>query len=243
MTTRIYVAAASLVLLSSCSGITLADIGTPGPVPEGSCLVIGFLGGRDRWNDDTKGVRQLALKLRDPESQVYAESFENQRRDVALAFLRDALATPDETIRLVVYGQSFGGASVLKFARRLDALDIPIDLTVQIDSVGRNDALVPANVSSAGNLYQDNGFIIAGEHPIRADDPSRTQILGNWRFDYDEPPGSEISLAGVSWHKRLIRVAHARMDRDPRVWELAEELIRGACEGNDLRQMPTAPGS
>ena len=106
-----------------------------------------------------------------------------------------------------------------------------------------SDALVPANVASAGNSYQDNGFLIAGEHPNRADDPLRTRILGNWRFDYKEPPASEISLAGVSWHKRVFRLAHTRMDRDPRVWELAEELTRAVCAGNDLWQMPRSPKS
>lgn len=226
--------AASLVLLSSCAGITLPDIETPRPVPDDSCLVVGFLGGRDRWNDETKGVRQLALKLRDPETRLYVETFENQRRDVALAFVTEAFPTGERSARLVLYGQSFGGAAVLKFARQLRALGMSVALTVQIDSVGRNDALVPPNVSTAGNLYQDNGFVITGEHPIRAEDPSRTEILGNWRFDYSEPPGSEISLEGVSWLKRLFRVAHARMDRDPRVWELTEDLIRDACAGRAL---------
>jgi hypothetical protein len=156
-----YLVATAIALLSSCSGIIVADIGPPRPVPEGSCVVIGFLGGRDRWNDDTKVVRQLALKLCDPESQVYVETFENQRRNVALGFLREALASHDETIRLVVFGQSFGRAAVLRFVRQLYAIDVPIQLTAQIDSVRRNDALVSANVSTAVNLYQDNGFIIA----------------------------------------------------------------------------------
>ncbi len=224
--------ALALALLTSCSSIALSDIQTPLPVPEGSCIVVGFLGGRDRWDDDTKGVRQLALRLSDPPTGLYAETFENRRRDVALEFVRQAAA--GGSFRLVVYGQSFGGAAVTKFARNLESLAIPIVLTVQIDSVGQSDGVVPPNVRYAANLYQDNGFLIQGENPVEAQDSSRTTVLGNVRFDYDSKPGSQVSLAGVPWFKRFLRVAHARMDRDPRVWSLVERLVRAACGGEKL---------
>ena len=200
--------------------------------------MIGFLGGRDAWNDSSKGVRQLALELR--AEGLLAETFENRRRSVALEVVRDALnrngaidvqeTRPVQNVRLVVYGQSFGGAAVVKFARELNELGVPIELTVQIDSVGRDDALIPANVRSAANLYQTDGWFLDGEHPIRAEDPEATRILGNWRFDYSEPPGSEISLDGVPWWKLAFRIPHARMDRDPEVWVRVEELIQGACD-------------
>ena len=237
-------AATSIVLLlaSGCGGgIQIADIEIPTPVPESSCLVIGFLGGRDAWDDSSKGVRQLALELRS--EGLLAETFENRRRNVALEVVRDALdrngdgaidAQETRTIRLVVYGQSFGGAAVVKFARELNELDVPIELTVQIDSVGRDDALIPPNVHSAANLYQTDGWFLDGEHPIRAEDPKATRILGNWRFDYSEPPGSEISLAGVPWWKLAFRIPHARMDRDPEVWARVKELIQSGCDPAEL---------
>ena len=202
--------------------------------------MIGFLGGRDAWNDSSKGVRQLALELR--AEGLLAETFENRRRSVALEVVRDALdrngdgaidvheTRPVQNVRLVVYGQSFGGAAVVKFARELNELGVPIELTVQIDSVGRDDALIPANVRSAANLYQTDGWFLDGEHPIRAEDPEATRILGNWRFDYSEPPGSEISLDGVPWWKLAFRIPHARMDRDPEVWARVEELIHSECD-------------
>ncbi|MFQ5791412.1 MAG: hypothetical protein ACE5JI_13150 [Acidobacteriota bacterium] len=214
-------------------------------MPSGSCLVLGFLGGRDAWNDSSKSVRQLALRLRAPAKGIHVETFENRRRPLAEAFLTQALDCNDDgavdlreasRVSLVVYGQSFGGAAVAKFARRLATLGIPILLTVQIDSVGRGDADIPPNVRYAANLYQDNGWFIEGEHPIRAVDPERTQILGNWKFDYRRPPGSSISLAGVPWWKLAFRVAHARMDRDPRVWARVGILIRAACAGEDLKK-------
>jgi hypothetical protein len=125
----------------------------------------------------------------------------------------------------------------------LEALRIPILLTVQIDSVGRRDRTLPANVMNAANLYQDNGWFISGEHPIVAADPSQTAILGNWKFDYDQPPGVDISVEDLPWYKTAFRVAHSKMDRDPRVWGLAEELVSSACNGADLKRWaPTIDG-
>ena len=151
---------------------------------------------------------------------------------MAKQFVRDALSRSRD-VRLVVYGQSFGGAAVVKFARDLLEHGIEVALTVQIDSVGRGDGVIPTNVRAALNLYQDNGAVIRGESPILAEDPSVTEILGNWRYDYDMPPGRDISLDGVSTWKQLFRVAHAKMDRDERVWSAVSGVIEAACAGED----------
>ncbi len=227
-----------------CGGITLEDITVARPVPDGSCIVVGFLGGRDRWDDERQGVRKLALELGDPAATRFVETFKNRRRDVAERFVVAALdrnrdgrvdAGERQRGRLVVYGQSFGGAAVVKFTRQLDRIQIPIDLTIQLDSVGREDGEIPSNVSYALNLYQSDGWFIRGEQPIRAADSSKTTILGNWRYRYDEPPGSEISLAGLPLWKLAFRIPHARMDRDPRVWADMASMIRTACQRGDLK--------
>jgi hypothetical protein len=201
---------------------------------------VGFLGGHDAWDDEAKGVRQVALSLRDPARHLYTETFENRSRDVAQDFVTQALDGfgNESTNRptLIVYGQSFGGAATVKFARQLEALQIPIHLTIQIDSVGRSDAEIPANVRYAANLYQASGRFIKGENPIHASDPARTRILGNWRFDYDQPPGSEIFIDDLPWWKTIFRAAHAKMDRDDRVWAVVEALIDAGCRGRDLAQ-------
>ncbi len=200
---------------------------------------MGFLGGRDAWNDEEKGVRQVALRLRDSSRHLYTETFENRSRDVAEDFVTQAFdAVGNESVRptLIVYGQSFGGAATVKFAKQLETLDIPIRLTIQIDSVGRGDGALPPNVRYAANLFQTSGRFIKGENPIRASDPARTRILGNWRFDYDDPPGSEISIDDLPWWKTTFRAAHAKMDRDNRVWVMVEELIRAGCHGDDMEE-------
>ena len=68
---------------------------------------------------------------------------------------------------MIVYGQSFGGAAVVKFARQMDALEIPILLTLQVDSVGIGDAVIPPNVRAAANLFQKK----RADHPRRTGDP------------------------------------------------------------------------
>lgn len=202
-------------------------------------MVVGFLGGNDRRDDATKGVRRLALDLaREPGLQV--ETFENRRLRRALVFIEAALDADRNGVveareagraRLVVYGQSLGGWATLVFARLLATRGIPVRLTLQIDSVGWDDEGVPPNVRWAANLYQDDGRVIAGQHPIRPVDPHRTTVVGEWEFDYDRPPGSRIPIDGLPWYKTLLRADHARMDRDPRVWRMAGWLVRDACAG------------
>lgn len=227
-----------LAMLATCKSAQLPDLETVRAAPPGACVVVGFLGGMDSWNDATKGVRELALELRDSDRGVYAETFENRRIPLAVAFVERVLdANHDGTmdadekrrVRLVVYGQSLGGWAAVEFARMLATRSVPVEFLLQIDSVGFGDDEVPANVRQAANFYQDDGWIITGENPIRATDPSRTHVIGNWRFAYDQPPGSAIDIGDLPWWKKAFRVAHARMDRDPRVWTAASDLIQQAC--------------
>lgn len=233
-------AVAALVAVMAGSGCGSASRSGPShPIPPRSCLVVGFLGGNDRREDATKGVRRLALELRG-EPGIHAETFENRRLRDALAYVEAALDADgdgtldrDEARRspVVVYGQSLGGWAALVFARLLGTRGVPVRLTLQIDSVGWDDEGVPPNVRWAANLYQDDGRVIAGQHPIRPVDPHRTTVVGEWEFDYDRPPGSRIQIDGLPWHKTFLRADHARMDRDPRVWRMAGWLVRDACAG------------
>lgn len=205
---------------------------TPTPLPQGQILILGFMGGREPWNNDDRNVRKLALKLRsmtDPE--ICVETVENKKRALAIelinnAFDRNRDGRLDEreraSIRLIIYGQSFGGAAVVKLARQLKKMDVPVALTVQVDSVGRGDSMIPSNVARAANLFQRNGWFIRGEPEIHAEDPARTTIIGNFKFDYSH---KQIDVARVPFMKKAFRVAHTRMEYDPDVWTKVEELI------------------
>ncbi len=214
------------------------------PLPKGAALILGIMGGREPWNNDQRGVRRLALKLRKiaPES-LHVETVENKKRQLAVELIRNCLDRDQDhslsrserrSIHLILYGQSFGGAAVLKLARQLRALDVPVLLTVQVDSVGRDDSLIPENVAFAANLFQKNGFFIRGEPEIRASDQSHTMILGNYEFDYRDKP---IDLSGVSWFKKVFRTAHTKMDHDPAVWDKVEALIWETLRGAGIEPL------
>ena len=208
------------------------DFITNTPVKENDVLIIGFMGGRESWDNDKRGVRKLALRLRAMNLPgVHVETVENRKRKLAIKLIQNALDRDRNGVldkhertsaRLIIYGQSFGGAAVVKLARQLKEIDLPVLLTVQVDSVGRGDKKIPSNVSRAANLFQRNGLFIKGEREIRAEDPGKTTIIGNFRFDYN---GKKIDLSEVSWVKRLFQSAHTKMDHDPEVWSLVEKLI------------------
>jgi pimeloyl-ACP methyl ester carboxylesterase len=232
-----------------CATIELGDLSTPAPVPPGSCVTIGFLGGLDGWNDPSKAARRLALDLREPARRRYAEALENRRLDVALELVRRSLdADRDGTLSLrergrarwVIYGQSLGGGSATWLAWRLAELGVRVELLLLVDSVGRWDGRIPGNVRVAAALYQDDGWLIRGESTPELADPERTELV-RVEYDYDRPPGIAISLEGVPWWKLAFRVAHSRMDRDPRVWDRARSLARAACGDEQLGVRTSGP--
>ena len=214
---------------------SVRDLTTPLPLPNGDTLVIGFLGGWERWNDANRGVRKLALAMQGKPG-LHVETFANRNRPLALAFIRKAfdgdsngVLDPSErsAARIILYGQSFGGAAVVKLARQLEALGLPVQLTVQVDSVGLGDGVIPSNVLAAANFFQAHRFTPRGEPLIRAADPVRTSIIENTRFDYSQrnpahPPGH--------WFRRRFGGAHAWMDADPAVWARVQTLILQSVE-------------
>ena len=228
--------ALALFAVASCRGQSVSDFTTRLPLAPGNTLVIGFLGGWERWNDSHRGVRKLALQLR-REGGVYAETISNHRQEVALDLIRAAFdwnrngrLDPEERAgaRIILYGQSMGGAAVVKVARRLQTLEIPVLLTVQVDSVGRSDGVIPSNVIAAANLFQHDDPPIMGRESIRAADPSRTRILGNFQYRYWF---KKVDTSDATWARKTLGGAHARMELDPEVWTHVEQLIRDGIEG------------
>lgn len=234
LTGRIPAALAAL-LMSVLPGAaqSLAELITPRPIPSGKLLVVGFLGGYDHWDDTRRGVRKVVLDLRS--RGMLAEAVGNHQYRTALNFIRLALDTNHDgrldageasAARVILFGQSWGGAAVVKAARELEDAGVPVLLTVQVDSVGLHDAIIPANVHAAMNLFQHQGFTIRGRREIRAADPSRTRILGNQQFHY--APGS-VDLSAASWKRRALGRSHAMMELDPHVWADVTKLILAAA--------------
>ena len=227
---------AVVTLLGLCAaGQHLSDFATPQPLPPGGVIVVGFLGGYDNWHDPHRGVRKVALDLRSRGiPNLFVETAGNHHQHTALKLIRRALDTnrngridPEEAARarIILYGQSWGGAAVVKTARDLESCGVPVLLTVQVDSVGAHDSLIPANVRAAANFFQHDLLTIQGRGKIRAEDPARTHILGNFQLSYYFYP---VDGSDASWARRTFGGSHAKMELDPIVWTQVEQLIQQA---------------
>lgn len=211
---------------------------TPTPLGPSEYLVIGLMAGREAWDNDQRPVRKLALKLRAMNLPgVHVETVENKKRDLALRLIRNAFDRDGDgkldaqelaATRLILYGHSFGGAAVVKLARQLKQMSIPVLLTIQIDSVGLDDRIIPSNVARAANLYQQNGLLIRGQASIRAEDPQKTAILGNFKYDYTR---RDVDRSGVPLYEKIFAVAHGKIASDPEVWGRVQELILREIRG------------
>jgi hypothetical protein len=173
----------------------------------------------------------MASALRNQKLEnAHIVTVENVHRDLALELVKKAFdrnrdeklsAAEAGSARVILYGQSWGGAAVVKFSRQLDDIRVPVRLSIQIDSVGIGDGDIPPNVRRAANFYQNNGRIVHGQSEIRAVDPTRTSILFNQRRDYSK---TEIKV-NKHWWKKAFRSDHVKMDNDPEVWNCVERLI------------------
>jgi hypothetical protein len=198
-------------------------------------IVIGFVGGFVRHDDRVHTEVQLVERLREEyASAVFVQTFENHRgkdaHQTVLRFLRanhDGILSPEEkqNARIIIFGHSWGASEAVELARQLEKDDIPVILTIQVDSVskiGQNDALIPANVSQAVNFYQLDGML-HGQPLIRAANPAHTRILGNFRSEYKAKP---LSCSQYPWWDRVFMKPHIQIECDPAVWTQVESLIR-----------------
>jgi hypothetical protein len=109
----------------------------------------------------------------------------------------------------IVYGISWGASETVILARELGKEGIPVQLTIQVDSVakiGEDDRVIPANVAEAANFYQPSG-VLHGRH-------AHTRILGNFRSDYEANP---VKCEGYPWYASLFWKEHIEIECDPKV--------------------------
>jgi len=231
---RVFFLICSLTLVSGeASSKTPA---TPAGVPSTpAVIVIGFVGGFVHHDDRIHTEVQLIERLREEyASSVHVQMFENHHgkdaRQAVLRFLHpnhEGTLSPEEkqNARIIIFGHSWGASETIELARQLEKDGIPVILTVQVDSVskiGENDAIIPANVSQAVNFFQLDGML-HGQPQIRAANPERTRILGNFRSDYKAKP---FTCGQYPWWDRLFMKPHIQIECDPAVWSQVESLIR-----------------
>jgi len=199
-----------------------------------SYIVAGFVGGFVSHDDARHAPVWLADRIRaSAPKDACVQVFENRHRKAAYRTIlrlldrnHDGVLSDEEKAqaRIILFGHSWGAAAVVMLARDLNRLGIPVLLTVQVDSVPKlwqKDQVIPENVIAAANFYQPHGLVHGRE--ITAADPSRTEILGNYRFDYKEEP---VRCGQLSWFDRHIAPAHAQSECDRRLWSQVEALVR-----------------
>jgi len=237
---KLFYAAVIAVLLSvqigcaSFRGNQYHHFKTPTPSGGDQTLILGFLGGFEPWDDESRGVRKLAIKIDAMKlPNVHVETLENRKRDLAIKLIQNTFDLDQNgflddwernSARLILYGHSLGGAAVVEISHELKKMGIPILLTVQIDSVGLvyDDHVIPSNVKRAANLFQNDGWILQGQDKIEPEDPSKTKVIANIRFDYRY---KNVDMSSLSWERRLFSTPHVKMDADPEVWATVEQMI------------------
>ena len=223
------------LFLASVSVASMRPTAEPAQPKASPIIVIGFVGGFVKHDNPVHSEVQLAARLRqDYPSGIQVEVFENHHREKAHEqILRSLDANEDGSLsaeekqqaRIIIYGHSWGASETVALARELDKDGIPVLLTIQVDSISKanqNDMMIPANVSQAANFYQPSG-LFRGRPEILPADPARTQIIGNFRFDYKALP---VSCPLYPWFDRLFMKSHVEIECDPRVWNQIESLIR-----------------
>ena len=229
-----------LALLLSCAtvpALLAADTGAFPPAPNSSpYILVGFVGGFVRHTNAHHGPVLVAQRLRhESPKETHIQVFENRHRKTALKTILQLLDTDHDgslseqekaDAHVMLFGQSWGGSAVVLLARELDRMDVPVMLTVQVDSVAKfwqNDEVIPDNVAAAVNFYQPHG-LVHGRPEIKAADDSKTRILGNYRFDYHQAPVR--CQDGYSWFDRIVTPDHMQSECDPHIWSQVENLMR-----------------
>jgi hypothetical protein len=226
----------------------LKDFTTPTPLATGDTLIVGFLGGIEKVEHENRPVPQLAQRIRALALPgVHVEIAEHAHRVEVLKLIEAAsgrdskgrcLAVGCREIRLILYGHSMGAAAVVTLARELKKRGLPVALTVQVDSVGVSDGVIPSNVALAANLYQNDSQILHGRARIRAEDPAKTTILANLRFTYE---GKWVDLSEATIPEQVMHTRHTQMEFDPIVWNRVEDHILDELHRAGIPGAPAPP--
>jgi hypothetical protein len=225
------------LVVSAATPFVVAADGAIGARPPStpSCIVVGFVGGFVRHTNLHHGPVQLAQRIQRTDAKdAYVQVFENRHRKTAyktivnlLDLNHDGVLSDEEKTRarIILFGHSWGASAVVLLARELDRAGIPVLLTAQVDSVAKpwqKDGVIPENVESAVNFYQPHG-LIHGRAQITAAEPSKTQVLGNFKFDYRKEP---VKCVGTSWLERVLTPSHMQSECDTHLWTEVESLVR-----------------
>jgi hypothetical protein len=193
-------------------------------------IYLGFVGALEPPSNKYSGVVQIRDTLRGKEfPDVCASSYSPyvwmKGRNWLLKHFpshRGAL-TPKElelSPKVILVGHSMGGWAMMSVARALRKRDIPVELTIQVDSVGITDLTLPRNVKTAAIFHARDVLMFLTTKRLHREDPNRTKLLAN------------VTVAGAG---------HESITRDPRIRELVMEAVESARAALAVEPSPPAP--
>jgi hypothetical protein len=154
-------------------------------------LYVGIVGGLTTPNNRRSGVVQIRDALLSPTyTDVCARTFSPYhwmagRNWILDFFPRHPGAMTEVELekapKVVLVGHSLGGWAVLSVARGLDEKGIPVELTIQVDSVGITDHTVPKNVKEAAIFHARDILMFLTTKKISAQDASQTKLVADLR--------------------------------------------------------------
>jgi len=172
-------------------------------------LYLGIVGGLETPTNRRSGVVQIRDALLTPAyTDVCARTFSpyhwTAARNWILSYFPQHPGAMTEVElekapKVVLVGHSLGGWAVLSVARDLDRKGIPVELTIQVDSVGFTDHTVPKNVKEAAIFHARDILMFLTTKKISAQDASQTKLV------------ADLRVKGVG---------HESITRDPRIREL-----------------------
>jgi hypothetical protein len=178
-------------------------------------LYLGFVGALESPNDKDSGIVQIRQTLQDKEyPDVCAESFSPyawiEGRDWLLKYFpaHDGVLAAqglEGAPRVILVGHSMGGWAMLAVARELRSRDIPVELTIQVDSVGITDHTIPRNVKSAAIFHANDALMFMTTKHLRREDPQHTKVVADTLV-----PGA----------------GHISVTRDPRIRQLVMKTVQ-----------------
>jgi hypothetical protein len=224
----------SLMLTTACCAVPAFARAQAPASSHARVIVVGFVGGFVKQDDAKHAEVQFAAHLRERyASTIDVAVFQNHARQKALDHVlqladsnRDGVlsALEKKQAKVIIFGHSWGGTETVMLARALQQRQIPVLLTIQVDSIakpGEENFTIPPNVANAVNFYQSSG-LLHGRAGILAMDPGRTHIIGNFEMTYKDHP---VNCAGFPWYARVFTRPHIEIENDPRVWAQAASLI------------------
>ena len=177
-------------------------------------VYLGFVGALEPPENKYSGVVQIRDILRgsgfgDVCASSYSPYVWTMGRDWLLKYFpaHEGALTPAELLlcpKVILVGHSMGGWAMMSVARELRSRNIPVELTIQVDSVGITDQTVPRNVKNGALFHSHDVLMFMTTRHLKMEDPSMTKLVAN------------VTVAGAG---------HESITRDPRIRELVLSTI------------------